>query len=149
MVYDTLTSLVESAKSVFQPRNENDINSFENFIFNNYITDMEDDLEQINEEHIDHVDINMNLSLNLPTNHQHHHKRNQKNEENHHHHPHSNDLRRRDSKLYNSSSKPNSRRSSSTDKKLHRISMIELSSVAAIHENAEKKSNLQRFSSMQ
>lgn len=148
MVYDTLTSLVESAKSVFQPRNENDINSFENFIFNNYISDMEDEeLPQIIEEHIDHVDINMNISLNTPT------TTRQKFEDphHHHHHSHSNDIKRRDSKLSNSSSKPNSRRSSSTDKKLHRISMIELSSVAAedAHEIVEKKSNLQRFSSMQ
>lgn len=41
MVYDTLTSLVESAKSVFQPRNAEDIDCFENYIFNNYISDME------------------------------------------------------------------------------------------------------------
>lgn len=145
MVYDTLTSLVESAKSVFQPRNENDINSFENFIFNNYISDMEDEeLPQIIEEHIDHVDINMNISLNTPTT-----TRQKFEDPHHHHHSHSNDIKRRDSKLSNSSSKPNSRRSSSTDKKLHRISMIELSSVAAEDAHEEKKSNLQRFSSMQ
>lgn len=63
MVYDSLTSLVESARSVFQPRNENDINSFENFIFNNYITDMEGE-EENSEEQTDQVNCSVDLSLN-------------------------------------------------------------------------------------
>lgn len=118
MVYDTLTSLVDSAKSVFNPRNQNDVNSFENYIFNNYITDMELEDE-------DHVDDNMNLSMNF--------------------------LRHSNSSInsYNPkdkfANKSNSRRSSG-EKKLQRISMIELTP----HGRSEDGNyNLQRFSSMQ
>ncbi|KNC28182.1 hypothetical protein FF38_00391 [Lucilia cuprina] len=137
MVYDTLTTLVESAKSVFQPRNENDIASFENFIFNNYITDMEMDEEDedivIEEE--DRVDVNLNLSaIN-------------NNFHSYHRHDTSELSLNVSSNQCNKSnnSKANSRRSSN-EKKFQRISMIELSPIQ--YEEC-KRSNLHRFSSMQ
>lgn len=40
-INDTLTNLISSAKSVFQPRSENDIKSFEIYVFDNYLTDVE------------------------------------------------------------------------------------------------------------
>lgn len=44
---DTLSNLIYSAKSVFQPRSENDLKSFENYIYDNYISDLEGDGESI------------------------------------------------------------------------------------------------------
>lgn len=99
MVYDSLTSLVESAKSVFQPRNESDINSFENLIFNNYITDMEGEEENM-EEQFDKVDCDMDLSLSNLQNQKSHNK-----------------------------SLNHGRRLNAADRKLYRTSMIELSPI--------------------
>ncbi|XP_037827402.1 protein Aster-A-like [Lucilia sericata] len=138
MVYDTLTTLVESAKSVFQPRNENDIASFENLIFNNYITDMEMDEEDedvVIEEQQDRVDVKLDLSA-ISNNFQNYNRHNISELS----------LNGPDNQSNKSNnSKPNSRRSSA-EKKYHRISMIELSPV---HNEECKRSNLHRFSSMQ
>ncbi|KAL9881226.1 uncharacterized protein ACN2A1_012390 isoform 4-T6 [Glossina fuscipes fuscipes] len=149
MVYDSLTSLVESAKSVFQPRNDNDIKSFENYIFNNYITDMEldeeDEEEEKEEEEENNADENENVNEN-------------KNE---------NDARLRNDDHAKNKGKPIGptikRREISIagtghlladkrgrkllgSKKLKRVSMVELPQT---HRDCEFSTNLQRFSSMQ
>lgn len=39
---DTLSNLIYSAKSVFHPRSENDLRSFEKYIYDNYLSDVEE-----------------------------------------------------------------------------------------------------------
>uniref|UniRef100_A0A1B0BFW0 GRAM domain-containing protein n=1 Tax=Glossina palpalis gambiensis TaxID=67801 RepID=A0A1B0BFW0_9MUSC len=149
MVYDSLTSLVESAKSVFQPRNDNDIKSFENYIFNNYITDMELDEEDEEEEEEEDEENNADENENVNEN---------KNE---------NDARLRNDDHAKNKGKPIGptikRREISIagtghlladkrgrkllgSKKLKRVSMVELPQT---HRDCEFSTNLQRFSSMQ
>uniref|UniRef100_A0A1A9WSY4 GRAM domain-containing protein n=1 Tax=Glossina brevipalpis TaxID=37001 RepID=A0A1A9WSY4_9MUSC len=128
MVYDSLTSLVESAKSVFQPRTENDIKSFENYIFNNYITDMEleeEDENENEERRLDGVHDAKPKPIMSPA------------------------IRRRDisSIVTNGHLLADKRgRKLLGTKKLKRVSMVELPQT---NRDCEFSTNLQRFSSMQ